>query len=140
LPEAFRADEIARARCLSGCQTFDDYLAAITSAGFGRVEVRARVPYRCLTPREFPVLREIVMLESVEIVAFKTPEGPDGPQIFTGRTATYAGPAESWEDDGHVLPRGVPMPISDTTARHLARRRDVVLTPPTYQVRGGGCC
>src|SRR2546430_8321087 len=39
-------DEIARAKCLSGCQTFDDYLSAITTAGFGRVEVRARFPDR----------------------------------------------------------------------------------------------
>jgi SAM-dependent methyltransferase len=141
LPDAFRADEIARARCLSGCQTFDDYLRAITSAGFGRVEVRARVPYRCLTPGEFPELREAVMLESMEVVAYKTPDGPDGPQIFTGRTATYTGPDETWEDvDSHVLPRGVPMLVSDAAARRLARQRDLVLTPPTYSVRGSGCC
>ena len=38
LPEAFRRDEVARARCLSGCQTFEDYLGALTSAGFGWVE------------------------------------------------------------------------------------------------------
>ena len=34
LPEAFRADAVARARCLSGCQTFDDYMAALAGAGF----------------------------------------------------------------------------------------------------------
>jgi ubiquinone/menaquinone biosynthesis C-methylase UbiE len=140
LPEAFRADEIARAKCLSGCQTFDDYLAAITNAGFGRVEVRARFPYRYLTPREFPGLRAPVMLESVEVVAFKSPHGPDGPQIFTGRTATYAGPDANANIDGVVFPRGVPIAVSDAAAERLARRGDIALTPPTYHARGGGCC
>jgi SAM-dependent methyltransferase len=140
LPEAFRADDIARAHCLSGCQTFDDYLAALTGAGFGRVEVRARTPYRLLTPQEFPVLGESVMLESITVVAFKVPDGPDGPEIFTGRTATYAGPEESWNDGaGHVLPCGVPTPVSEATARRLGRCRDIMLTAPTYATRGG-CC
>ncbi len=141
LPEAFRADEIARARCLSGCQTFADYLTAITGAGFGRVDVRARFPYRYLTSIESPTIREPVMLESVEIVAYKVPDGPDGPEIFTGRTATYAGPAENCDlGGGQVLPRGVPMPVSDAAARRLAQHGDIVLTPPTYRARGGGCC
>ncbi|MCI0683119.1 MAG: arsenosugar biosynthesis arsenite methyltransferase ArsM [Gemmataceae bacterium] len=141
LPEAFRANDLARAHCLSGCQTFDDYLAAITGAGFGRVEVRSRVPYRLLTPHEFPELREAVMLESVEIAAYKMPDGPDGAEIFTGRTATYAGREEAWDDGaGHVLPRGVPVAISDAAAGRLARQQDVTLTPPTYSVRGAGCC
>ena len=141
LPEAFRADEIARARCLSGCQLFDDYLAALTNAGFGRIEVRTRVPYRYLTPVEYPALAAPVMLESVEIVAYKVPDGPDGPEIFTGRTATFAGPEERCDvGDGQVLPRGVPMAISDAAARRLSARTDVVLTPPTYHTRGGGCC
>ncbi len=40
LPDAFRADQIARAHCLSGCQTLDEYLATLVAAGFGRVAVR----------------------------------------------------------------------------------------------------
>jgi ubiquinone/menaquinone biosynthesis C-methylase UbiE len=140
LPDAFRADEIARAKCLSGCQTFDDYLAAVTSAGFGRVEVRARFPYRYLTPHEFPVLAKAAMLESIELVAFKVPPGPDGPEVFTGRTATFVGPDANANIDGVAFPRGVPMVVSDAAARRLARRGDVVLTAPTYHARGGGCC
>jgi len=140
LPEAFRADEIARAKCLSGCQTFDDYLAAITNAGFGRVEVRARFPYRYLTPHEFPGLPAPVMLESMEVVAYKVPHGRDGPEIFAGCTATYMGPDASANIGGAAFPRGVPMAISDATAKRLARRGDIVLTPPTYHARGGGCC
>lgn len=141
LPEAFRDDEIARAKCLSGCQTFDDYVAAITNAGFGRIEVRARFPYRFLTPYEFPVLPKAIMLESVELVAYKAPEGLDGPEIFAGRTATYAGPDASLDiGAGTVLLRGVPMAVSDAAATRLARRGDFVLTAPTYHARGGGCC
>lgn len=140
LPAAFRADEVARARCLAGCQTFDDYLAALTGAGFGRVEVRARVPYRYLSPREYPALAEPVLLESIEVVAFKTPEGEDGPAIFTGRTAIYTGPEETWDDgQGHTLPRGIPVDVSDAAAERLRGRQDIVVTPPTFHGRGG-CC
>lgn len=141
LPEAFRADEVARARCLSGCQTYDDYLAALTDAGFGRVEVRARFPYRYLLPRDYPALAEPVLLESVEIAAYKLPAGPEGPAIFTGRTAIYVGPEESFDDGfGHLLPRGIPRAVSDVAARRLARHAEIRLTEPTYHCRGGGCC
>lgn len=142
LPAAFRADTVARARCLSGCPTFDEYLVALTDAGFGHVEVRARFPYRLVTPMEFPTLSEAVLLESVEVVAFKVPAGPDGPRIDTGRTAIYRGPDESWSDEisGAVLPRGIPVPISDAAARRLADDPAVLITPPTYHARGGDCC
>ena len=141
LPQAFRVDAVARARCLSGCQTFDDYIGALTQAGFGRVEVRARFPYRLVTPCEYPSLRETVLLESVEVVGFKVPEGVDGPAVFTGRMAIYGGPEERWLDEsGTLLPRGIPVAISDAAAQRLAQHRDIVVTEPTYQARGGGCC
>jgi SAM-dependent methyltransferase len=141
LPPALVADERLRARCISGCQTFERYLDALTSAGFGRVEVRARFPYRHLHPAEFPQLVEPVMLESVEITAYKVPNGPDGPAVFTGRTATYAGPNELFDDGlGYTLRRGLPTPISDGAAVRLARYPEIVLTGPTYHCRGGGCC
>ena len=54
LPPSLVGDERLRARCLSGCQTFDDYIAALINAGFGKVEVRARFPYRLLHPSEYP--------------------------------------------------------------------------------------
>jgi ubiquinone/menaquinone biosynthesis C-methylase UbiE len=141
LPAALAADEVARARCVSGCQTFEDYVAALTDAGLGRVEVRARVPYRYLHPSEYPALSEPVMLESVEVAAFKVPDSEDGPAVFTGRTAAYAGPHETFDDGrGHVLRRGVPSPVSDAAAARLARFPEVVVTAPTYHYRGGGCC
>ncbi len=141
LPVAFRADAVARARCLSGCQTLESYLAALTGAGFGRIEVRAKFPYRYLTTRDYPALSAPVLLESIEVAAYKVPAGSDGPAIFTGRTATYAGPEESFEDgQGHVLPRGMPVAVSDAGARRLAGGSEIFLTGPTFQSRGGGCC
>jgi SAM-dependent methyltransferase len=140
LPPALRADERLRARCIAGCQTFTDYLAALTGAGFGRVEVRARFPYRYLHPAEYPDLTESVMLESVEVAASKVPEGPDGPAVFTGRTATYAGPRPTFADGlGHTLRRGIPTPVSDAAAVRLARQPDIILTGPTFHSKGG-CC
>ncbi len=140
LPETFRADAIARARCLAGCQTFDDYLATLAGAGFGRIDVRARLPYRYVSPHDYPSLTEPVLLDSVEVVAFKVPADADGPAVFTGRTAIYAGPEESFDDGrGQLLPRGIPIPVSDVAALRLAGLADLVVTPATYRGRGG-CC
>ncbi len=141
LPEALTSDARLRARCLSGCQTLPDYLAALTEAGLCQVEVRSRTPYRYLHPSEYPVLPAPVMLESVEVVASKVPPGEDGPRIFTGRTATYAGPEEEFDDGhGHVLRRGVPVAVSDAAAARLSRNPAIVVTEPTYHAKGGGCC
>jgi len=141
LPRAFRADEIARARCLSGCLTFDETIAAMTDAGFGRVEVRARFPYRYVTPVEYPSLTDAVLLESVEIVAHKSPDGFDGPAVFTGRMAIYAGPDDALTDaSGVVLPRGIPVEVSDAAALRLGLDARVVLTAATYHSKGMGCC
>jgi SAM-dependent methyltransferase len=140
LPAAFRADEVVRARCLSGCMTLDKYLAAVTGAGFGRVEIRSRSPYRGLSPHEYPAIGEPVLLESIEIAAAKFPDGPDGPEIFSGRTATYVGPDRALDDGfGNALPRGLPQPVSDAAARRLAQRGDILVSAPTYHSRGG-CC
>jgi SAM-dependent methyltransferase len=141
LPEAFRADEVARARCLSGCQTFEDYVGNLIRAGFGRVEVRARSPYRYVTPREYPSLTEAVLLESVKVVARKVPENRDGPAVFTGRTVIYTGPEETFQDEtATVLRRGIPMEVSDAGAARLARHGGMVVTAPSYHSRGAGCC
>lgn len=141
LPPALTADARLRARCISGCQTWDAYLAALTNAGFGRVEVRGRFPYRYLHPCEYPQLAAAIMLESVEVAAYKLPDGPDGPAVFTGRTAAYAGPDESYRDSqGNTLPRGLPVPVSDVAAERLARCDNIVVTGSTWHYRGGGCC
>jgi SAM-dependent methyltransferase len=141
LPAAFAANAQLRARCLSGCQTLDDYLEALTQAGLGRIEIRARVPYRYLHPDEYPELSSPVMLESIEVAAYKVPAGPDGPSIFTGRTATYIGPETTFNDGrGYILQRGIPVSVSDAATDRLSANPEIILTGPTWHVRGGGCC
>jgi ubiquinone/menaquinone biosynthesis C-methylase UbiE len=141
LPASFAANERLRARCISGCLTYDEYVAALADAGFGRIEIRGRFPYRHLHPRDYPDLPSPMMLESIEAAAFKVPGGADGVEIFTGRTATYSGPDESFRDElGNTLRRGMPAAVSDAAAARLANRNDMVVTGSSWHYKGGGCC
>jgi SAM-dependent methyltransferase len=141
LPPELTGDDRLRARCISGCLTFERYLRHLAEAGFGRIDVRSRVPYRLLTPYEYPALEANVLLESIELAAFKVPPGPDGALVNTGRMAIYAGPDEFFDmGQGQVLERGVPVPVADSVAQRLSIYKGMVLTPPTYRGRGTGCC
>lgn len=142
LPKALTEDARLRARCISGCPTLEQYLTLLEEVGFGRIELRARFPYRVLTPSEFPTLTEPIVLESVEIVAHKVGGGADGPAIFAGETVTYIGPEAGWLDEvtGMYLPRGVPMSVSRNAAQRLRRLPFILYTPPTWHARPNGCC
>ncbi|GIW78234.1 MAG: methyltransferase type 11 [Gemmatales bacterium] len=141
LPESLADDERLRARCISGCLTIDAYLGALTDAGFGRIEVRSRSPYRYLHPREYPLLKEPILLESIEAAAYKVPDGFDGPEILTGRTAIYFGDQPSFTDQsGTVLRRGIPQEVSDAAAARLQKHPDIFLTPSTWHSKGTACC
>lgn len=142
IPDHLRSDHRLRSECLSGALVLEDYLERIVRAGFATVEIRSRRPYRVLDKRRYE-LKYDILLQSVEIVAYKTPTPPDGPCIFTGRTAIYVGEEESFDDGkGHLLTRDIPASVCDKTARALSNldRDDLVLTPPTYHYSGGGCC
>ena len=142
LPPHLQDDEVLRAQCLSGCQTYDRYMAKIVEAGFGAAEVRSRRPYRLLDRHRFDLERDI-LLETVEVCAYKVPVPEDGPCIFTGRTATWAGPEEQFDDDkGHVLVRGMPLPVCDKTGNALAAIGDpnIIVSESTWHYAGGGCC
>jgi ubiquinone/menaquinone biosynthesis C-methylase UbiE len=142
IPERLQDDEVLRAQCLSGCLTYDDYAAKIVEAGFGSIEVRSRRPYRMLDRGRYG-LEEDLLLEAIEVCAIKVPVPDDGPCIFTGRAAIFAG-AEGQFDDGrgHVLPRDVPVSVCDKTATALdaLQRDDLTITPSTWHYNGGGCC
>ncbi|MCS7015678.1 MAG: arsenosugar biosynthesis arsenite methyltransferase ArsM [Gemmatales bacterium] len=142
LPRALTEDNRLRARCISGCPTLETYLAVLSETGFGRIEVRARFPYRVLSPSEFPALKRPVVLESVEIVAHKVSPPSDGPAVFLGETVTYIGADQGWLDEisGTYLPRGVPMPVSRHAAQRLSRLPFIWYTPPTWYARPNGCC
>ena len=142
MPEHLQRDELLRAQCLSGCLTYENYITRIVEAGFGSVEVRARRPYRMLDKARYG-LDEDLLLESVEVAAFKVPVPSDGACIFTGRMAIYSGTEESFDDgQGHVMPRDIPMAVCDKTAAALEQldRADLTITPTTWHHSGGGCC
>lgn len=142
LPQSLKDDETLRAMCLSGVQTYDNYLSALTAAGFGTVELRARRPYRLLDTERYD-LEKSALLESIEVAAIKDPIPADGPCIFTGRAAIYFGSDDSFNDGaGHILMRDWPLAVCDKTAKALEAlgRDDIRLTPSTYFYDGGGCC
>ena len=141
MPQHLRADDHLRALCLSGSIPLQAYLDLITSVGFGTVEVRAKRPYRLLTPNHYPVDQNIY-IESVEVCAIKDPMPEDGPCIFTGKTAIYYG-NEAYFDDGkgHVLEVNQPLSVCDKTAAALnTLGKEIFVSPSTWFYDGGGCC
>ncbi len=142
LPNHLVVDERLRAACISGCLSFDDYIKQITDVGFGMVEIRHRRPYRVIDSATYEVEKDI-LLESIDIVAIKSPMPDDGPCVFTGRTATYTGKDDYFDDKkGHVLMRGMPQSVCDKTAKNLCDlgRQDLLFTESTWHYAGDGCC
>lgn len=142
MPVHLQADEVLRAQCISGCLTYEHYIARIVEAGFGAIEVRSRRPYRMLDTLRYD-LDENMLLETIEVCAYRVPVADDGPCVYTGRTAIYTGPDPSLDDgNGHVLMGDVPLPVCDKTAFALAAlgRPDITVTASTWHYAGGGCC
>lgn len=139
LPEALRSDDTLRARCLSGCQTYEDYISMMESAGFGQIIVRSREPYRLLTSDAFPEVESPILLESLEVLALKTGSPSGGAKVFTGRCAIYLGKETSIRD-GFAFAAGTPVPVSDEVATALAADPDFLVTESTYHARSAGCC
>lgn len=142
MPERLKHDERLRALCLTGAIPLDDYVKRLTDTGFGTVEIRARRPYRVLSPRHYATDR-LIAIESVEICAIKDPMPADGPCVFTGRTAIYFGDDDYFDDrKGHFLTRNQPLSVCDKTAAALAAlgRDDIHLSASTWFYDGGGCC
>ncbi|MFQ5608081.1 MAG: SAM-dependent methyltransferase, partial [Candidatus Zixiibacteriota bacterium] len=80
---------------------------------------------------------------SFEVAALKDPLPKDGACVFTGRTAIYFGPEDSFDDGaGHVLQRDLPLAVCDKTAAKFEAldRDDLIITPSTFHYDGGGCC
>lgn len=142
MPAALRDDPRLRALCLTGAIPLGAYVRRVTDAGFGTVEIRAKRPYRVLSPRHYPT-DTLIMVESVEICAIKDPVPADGPCVFTGRTAIYYGDEDAFDDGkGHVLMQNQPMAVCDKTAAALTSlgRDDLFISASTYFYDGGGCC
>ena len=142
MPRHLRDNAELRAKCLSGCVSYETYMQKIIEAGFGSAEVRSRNPYRVLDKATY-TLEQDLLLETLEVCAYKVDLPEDGACIFTGKTAIYTGSAEHWDDGaGHHMVRGIPLPVCDKTAGQLERlgRGDIHLTPSTWHYGGGGCC
>lgn len=142
MPENLKQDETLRALCLSGAMPLQKYIDLITSVGFGTVEIRAKRPYRILSPNHYKT-EENIFIESVEVCAIKDPMPADGPCVFTGKTAIYYG-SENFFDDkkGHTLVQNQPLAVCDKTAKALGDlgRDDIHISDSTYFYDGGGCC
>ena len=141
MPESLRADDRLRAMCLSGSIPLKDYIDAITSVGFGTIEIRAKRAYRVLDPGHYDT-NELITIESVEVCAIKDAMPEDGPCVFTGKTAIYYGGEEYFDDkNGHVLMQNQPIAVCDKTAGALnSLGEDIYISESTYHYNGGGCC
>lgn len=142
MPENLKADERLRALCLSGALPLESYIKVITDCGFGTVEVRAKRPYRLLSPKHYDT-DKLIYIESVEVCAIKDPMPEDGPCVFTGKTAIYFGDKEYFDDNkGHTLLQNQPLAVCDKTAGALGslRQSDIFISESTWFYDGGGCC
>ncbi len=142
MPVHLKKDDRLRALCLSGSLPLSTYIKMLTDAGFGTIEIRAKHPYRVLSPQHYDV-KELIYIESVEVAAIKDPMPEDGPCVFTGRTAIYFGEEDYFDDGkGHVLLQNQPLAICDKTAQALQnlKKSDIFISPSSYFYDGGGCC
>lgn len=142
MSDELRNDDKLRALCLSGSIPMKDYIKALTDVGFATIEIRAKRPYRMLTPNHYNTDKNI-FIESIEVCAIKDPMQDDGPCVFTGKTAIYFGDKDFLDDKkGHVLVQNQPLAVCDKTAAALAslNRDDIYITESTYHYDGGGCC
>ena len=142
MPEHLKDDDKLRALCLSGALPLNEYIKMLTDAGFGTIEIRAKRPYRMLSPNLYQVDKNI-MIESVEVCAIKDPMPQDGPCVFTGKTALYYGNEDQFDDKkGHVLLQNQPLAVCDKTAAALAQSNidHLHISESTWFYDGGGCC
>ncbi len=142
MSDTLRNDDRLRALCLSGSLSIKEYVKALTDAGFGTIEIRARKPYRILDPKHYPT-DNLIYIESIEVAAIKDPMPADGPCVFTGKAAIYFGEDDYFDDKaGHVLLKNQPLAICDKTAGQLAAlgRNDIFISESTFHYDGGGCC
>lgn len=142
MPDNLKNDEKLRALCLSGSLPLSEYIKMITDVGFGTIEIRAKRPYRVLSPQHYDT-KDLIYIESVEVCAIKDPMPADGPCVFTGKTAIYFGNEEYFDDHkGHVMQCNMPLAVCDKTATALAAlgRNDIFISPSTWFYNGGGCC
>ncbi len=142
MSDELRNDDRLRALCLTGSLPLQEYIDMITEVGFGTVEIRAKRPYRVLSPNHYQT-NELIFIESVEVCAIKDPMPDDGACVFTGKTAIYYGNEEFFDDKkGHTLIQNQPLAVCDKTAAALGNieNEEIFISGSTFFYDGGGCC
>ncbi len=142
ISDDLKNDSRLRALCLSGSIPLSEYVKLLSETGFGTIEVRAKRPYRILSPNHYNT-DKLIYIENVEICAIKNPKPADGPCIFTGKTAIYFGDKDYFDDNnGHIMKQNQPLAICDKTAKNLSDlgRDDIFISDSTWFYDGGGCC
>ena len=143
MSDELRNNDKLRAACLSGCIPLEDYVKKLTDVGFGKIEIRAKRPYRVLDPKMYATDEKIYM-ESVEVAAIKTNVPQDGASVFKGRVAIYHGTEDTFDaGQGLFLTNNLPRSIAEKTAKRLKelQRNDIFVSDPTFHYDGGsgGC-
>ena len=119
--DELRNDDRLRALCLSGSLPIAEYVKALTDAGFGTIEIRARKPYRILDTKNYPT-EELIYIESIEVAAIKDPMPSDGPCIFTGKAAIYYGDGDYFGYNGGSIRKNSRLPNHSNSRRSRRRR------------------
>ncbi|MCC2113668.1 MAG: methyltransferase domain-containing protein, partial [Hyphomicrobiales bacterium] len=106
VPDALKADTELWSDCVSGAYLEGDLIRAFAEAGFHaiRIESRTEKPWQIVDGISF---------RSVTISAVRN---DDGACIYSDNAVIYRGPyAEVRDEDGHVFPRGEPVPVCEKT-------------------------
>jgi len=128
VPDHLQRDPELWSGCISGALREDKFLEAFEEAGFHGVTLaeRGEEPWRTVEGIEF---------RSVTVIAYK---GKEGPCIDQKHALVYRGPfREVFDDDGHVLRRGVRTAVCEKTFRVFSQepyRSHVELIPPRVLV------
>ncbi len=121
VPARLQEDPALWSGCVSGAMQETELLRAFEEAGFHGMTVLERParPWRTVEGIEF---------RSVTVAAYK---GKEGPCWERKQAVIYLGPfKEVTDDDGHVLPRGVPVAVCEKTFGLYARAPYAGLVAP----------
>ncbi len=128
IPKGLQEDIELWTGCISGAFREDLFLKAFEEAGFYGIKTEsvAREPFRTIRGIEF---------RSITVKAYK---GKEGACLERNQAVIYKGPwKQVWDDDQHVLKRGVRTAVCDKTYHIYSKppyKEDVILVPPRKEV------
>jgi len=145
VPQHLKDDEELWSGCLSGAETTENYLKAMSDAGFFGLEVLKSFVWQEI---------EGIKFISVTVRGYKLARSPEC--LFKGQMATYIGPMkQATDDEEHVFLRGIPQEVCTETAKRLSlapyKGQFLISNPdddrevleccsPSEQVESSGAC